>query len=297
MKKLAVIIVAYRGVDILLNCLDSVFKYNDIGEELEVIVSDNSPDNSVVNLLREKYPVVRVLKNDNIGFGAGNNRGEAVCESEFLLFLNPDTVLVEPIFAFALKKFEDENLALFGLRLIGLDGGRRASFFLIDSYGIFSTICDKFDRKFDRFRDGKAFICGADIFVRRQSFIEAGRFDEAIFMYKEEADLIKRIKLYSTAKKTAFFKQKKIIHLEGGTQADDADKVLNVRKRLTESDIYYCKKWGIDAKKVIKARLRYIRLKKLLYFLMFRRSRVQEQTVLSKYYSGVLKTLHTVEAK
>ena len=49
MKKLSVIIVSYNGKEMLYDCLKSIEKYNDIGEQLEVIVSDNSPDDQVVD--------------------------------------------------------------------------------------------------------------------------------------------------------------------------------------------------------------------------------------------------------
>lgn len=289
MKKLSVIIVSYSNKNVLVDCLNSIEKYNDIGDDLEVIVSDNSPDMDLYNYVSENYGWIRILKNDNIGFGAGNNRGVKVAEGKYLLFLNPDTILVEPIFKFAVSKFEsNENLALFGVQLIGKNGDRNASFFSIDKYGLLSAINEKFCKKFNIYKDGKMFICGADMFVRKQSFIEAGYFDENIFMYKEEADLIKRIKISSKAKQTSFYKEKKIVHLEGGTENVGEDKLLRTAKRMTDSDLYYCKKWNLSFKKVMKKRMNYARFKKIIYRLFLKKELALNQKALINYYKLAL---------
>lgn len=67
------------------------------------------------------YKNVKILKNENKGFGQGNNIGFIASRGEFILFLNPDTILIEPIFSFAINCFESEpKLGLFGLKLINM---------------------------------------------------------------------------------------------------------------------------------------------------------------------------------
>lgn len=291
MKKLSVIIVSYNNVRLLRNCLDSVFKFNDIGDGLEVIVSDNSPDDALYNEIKNDYAQVRIIKNENKGFGYGNNRGYELSEGEYLLFLNPDTVLIEPVFGFAAERFDqDKELALFGVSLVSSELKRNDSFFLMDRYGIAAFISYKFHKFFNLFCDNKMFITGADLFVRRQSFEEAGKFDENIFMYKEESDLIKRIKLRATAKKTAYFKQKRIIHLEGGTEKLGKDKAIVMAKRLMDTDIYYCKKWNYDLNKLLKARIRLAGMKKLIYTLLFKKEKAETADKLIRLYKSNLKT-------
>ena len=271
---LSVIIVSFKNIGILRDCLDSVEKFNDIGDGLEVIVSDNSPDNTLYDTIGSEYEWVQIIKNENIGFGAGNNRGYEISSGEVLLFLNPDTVLVEPVFGFALEKFDsDKNLAMFGVQLIDRNYENNDSFFIMDKYGIFSTMRSHYARRTGKYRDGKMFLCGANLFVRRSSFEQAGRFDENIFMYKEEADLIKRIKLHSSAKKTAFFKDKRIIHLEGGTEDADSSKAITQLSRLTEADRYYAEKWNLSYLKILKQRRRFHRFKLFVLRCLFKRKR------------------------
>ena len=85
---LSVIIVAYRNIALLRDCIDSIYRFNDIGDELEVVVSDNSPDMELYNEIATDYPSVKLVKNDNIGFGAGNNRGYEASSGKYLFFFN-----------------------------------------------------------------------------------------------------------------------------------------------------------------------------------------------------------------
>lgn len=291
-KILSVIIVSFQNIKILEDCIQSILLYNDLGKNLEIIVSDNSLDTHLYNYISNKYTNIKICKNDNKGFGAGNNRGVEISSGKYLLFLNPDTIIVEPIFKFAVEKFENnKDLALFGMQLIDKTGKESGSFCTYDKYDIFTCIWDRHYRKIGKFIDGKMFICGADMFVRRSSFTEAGGFDENIFMYKEEADLIKRIKIYSDAKKIAYFKEKKIIHLEGGTEKKGENNIeqrLKVAKRLTDSDKYYAEKWGLNFNKIIKSRIKCCRIKKFIFRCFFNSEKVFREKKLISFYKSLI---------
>ena len=287
---LSIIIVSFQNINVLEDCLQSILQYNDIGDNLEIIVSDNSLDTKLYDYISRKYTNIKICKNENKGFGAGNNRGVELSNGEYLLFLNPDTILVEPIFKFAVEQFEkNEQLALFGVKLIDKTGKESGSFCSYDKYDIFTSLWDRYCRRKGKFVDGKMFICGADMFVRRSSFLEAGKFDENIFMYKEEADLIKRIKIYSKAKKIGFFYDKKIIHLEGGTESDNSiEHRLKVIKRLTDSDKYYAEKWGLDYNKIIKSRLKHSRFKKSVFHCLLKKDKVLREKELIIFYKSLI---------
>ena len=294
MKNLSVIIVSYQNVQILRDCLDSIKKYNDIGDELEVIVSDNSNDMDLFNTISKEYDWVKIIKNENNGFGAGNNRGYEISSGKYLLFLNPDTILVEPIFGFAVEKFEkNTDLALFGVQLIDFKGNKNSSFFMIDRYDFFSTIFVKWCRRVGQFVDGKMFISGSNLFVRRESFEQAGMFDENIFMYKEEADLIKRIKLYSKAKITTFYKDKKIIHLEGGTECGNVQS-LSQLERMWDADIYYSKKWDQSIKRIYIKRKRYQYFKCLIYKIAFQKDKAEDVKRIIDFYNKKLDIINSL---
>ena len=288
-KIFSVIIVAYKNISIIRDCLNSIFKYNDIGQDLEVIVSDNSPDMCLFNKIHNEFPQITMIKNENNGFGAGNNRGFEVSKGKYLLFLNPDTILVEPIFCFAVSKFEaNENLALFGLQLVDKNLKKTSSFYMMDREGIWSLFQNRWYCYRNKYIENKMFIAGADLFVRRSAFEEAGRFDENIFMYKEEPDLIKRIKCKSGAKQIAYFKDKHIIHLEGGTEADDDKHSVRFAQRLSLVDKYYCKKHGLNYEKVIRQKMRRAKFKLAIYTVICKKKKIKEQKEIYNIYRNAL---------
>lgn len=293
MATLSVIIVSYKQIQILRDCLDSIKKFNDIGEDLEVIVSDNSPSNDLVDDIKNEYEWVKIIKNDNIGFGAGNNRGYEVSSGKYLLFLNPDTVLIEPIFKFAVDKFEkNKNLALFGVQLVDKNLNNNSSFAMLDSathrYGLFKEMLRV---KKGRFKDKNMIIIGADLFIRKETFEEIGKFDENIFMYREEEDLVRRIKLSATAKQIAFFNDKKIIHLEGGTEFKSYDQLRSRIQRENVSESYYAKKWDLNLKKIIKNRIRFLKTLMILQRLTFKSNKANEKKQMIEVYKLFLKEL------
>lgn len=248
MKDLSIIIVTYNHYDILKSCISSIFRFNDIGESLEVIVSDNSPDNNVVDSVAADFPSVKIIKNKNIGFGRGCNKGASASEGKYLLFLNPDTLIIEPSFKFATEKFrENANLAAFGYKLLQKDYSNGTSFLLMDDNNfIHKWLFSKYYQKNDIYKNKKHSIIGADLFVRKDIFIKAGMFDENIFMYCEEGDLFKRIFKLSNNYITTYFPDKKIVHLEGGMEDSGPSALLNKLSRMLDSYLYYCTKWNIN---------------------------------------------------
>lgn len=263
LMKLSVIIVSYENCEILRDCLESIKKFNDLKDEAEIIISDNSITNSVYEMVKKDYPEIQIIKNNNIGFGPANNRAVDISSGEYLLFLNPDTILLEPIFQFAVDKFEQQsNLALFGIKLMNVNGTANNSFFAMDNYTLSWTLLMKAFSKFDIYIDGKMYIAGADLFVRKSAFEAAGRFDENIFMYYEEPDLIKRIKRLPNNYVTSFFPEKKMIHLEGATENKDVSSIVRKVGRSIETYKYYCKKWNIQFSENVKRMKTYQEVKK-----------------------------------
>ncbi len=256
----SVIIVSYRNLEILKETLDSLIRYNDLGDALEIILSDNSPEMDLYEEIKRSYPQVVAIKNENKGFGHGNNEGAKVARGKYLLFLNPDTVLVEPIFKFAQEKFEkDLKLGVFGVKLVDKEMKPNHSYYIMDGDGFWTAQKEKLANTLDFYLDGKMYIAGADLFVRKNAFIDSGCFDENMFMYSEEPDLTRRVRALGYT--TAYFKQKSIIHLEGKTTG----KSLTSEKMRLESKEYYCRKHGLDYRKRLIQERNYDYFKIALY--------------------------------
>jgi len=91
--KLSIVIVSYNSCHFLKNCIPSI-ESSSLSKDTEVIVVDNASKDDTVGFLRANFPSVKIITNKaNLGFGQANNIGAAAAKGEYLLFLNPDTVL------------------------------------------------------------------------------------------------------------------------------------------------------------------------------------------------------------
>lgn len=94
--ELSIIILNYNVKDLLLNCLDSLFKSKEEKDLWQVIVVDNASSDGSVEAVKEKFPEVEILENkENLGFAAGNNSAISKVKAPVVLFLNPDTVVLD----------------------------------------------------------------------------------------------------------------------------------------------------------------------------------------------------------
>lgn len=216
--KVSVIIVAYNSDEVIFDCLDSIDIFNNLERELEVIVVDNSPSNSIFEHLssyRNKSFCFKYIHNpSNGGFGQGNNIGIDASIGEYLLILNPDTILVEPIFDDLISTMSNEAISLSGFRLVDKEGNDNDSIGLLPQLNyiyIPRKILNFFVINLNIFTSF-VYPWGASLVIRRSDFIKYGKFDENIFLCNEEPDLALRIKNRNTK-----IINKKIIHLEGHT--------------------------------------------------------------------------------
>ena len=255
----SVIIVSYKNYKVIEECLKSIDKFNDIGEKLEVIIVEQSESKEMLDKIKniKTNTKVSVYEHENKGFGSGNNFGFSKSHGTYLLFLNPDTILVEPIFQFAINKLSDNQIGLFGVHLTDREGKDNLSYNEKINFGAKHLIANRIFK--NRVFNGKTmYPNGADLFVRTNVFSECGKFDENIFMYGEETDVSNRIleKGYTVC----YFSEKRIIHLEG--QSTNSSGVYN---KLCDSFIYVSKKFNVNYKKYFYSEWAYYRLKLIFH--------------------------------
>lgn len=93
---LSVIILNYNVKDLLIACLNSLFKNKLDKDSWQVIVVDNASKDGSVDSVRKQFPKVELIENkENLGFSAGNNVGVLQAKAPIILFLNPDTIIVD----------------------------------------------------------------------------------------------------------------------------------------------------------------------------------------------------------
>ncbi|VAW19800.1 Glycosyl transferase, group 2 family [hydrothermal vent metagenome] len=228
--KLSVIIVNYNVKHFLEQCLHSVQKAcNDIDSEI-FVVDNNSVDGSC-NLVKDKFPEVLLIENnENHGFSYANNQAIKQAKGEYILLLNPDTVVEED----TLKKvtgFMDDTPDAGGLGVRMIDGKGN---FLPESkrglptpwvafYKIFGlSALFPHSKKFGRYHltylpddeiNQVDVLAGAFMLLRKSALEKVGLLDETFFMYGEDIDLSYRIT--QGGFKNYYFPETTIIHYKG----------------------------------------------------------------------------------
>jgi O-antigen biosynthesis protein len=230
LKRLSVIIVNYNVKHFIEQCLISV-RAATKGIEAEVFVVDNNSVDGSQQMLREKFPDITLIESkENLGFSAGNNLAMRIATGEYVLLLNPDTIVEESTFHKCLE-FMDARPDAGALGVKMIDGEGR---FLPESkrglpspwvafYKIFglSKLFPK-SKKFGKYHLGYLdkdqnhevdVLSGAYMFMRKACLDKIGLLDETFFMYGEDIDLSYRVTLGGY--KNYYFAGTKIIHYKG----------------------------------------------------------------------------------
>lgn len=228
--KLSVIIVNYNVEFYLEQCLLSVQKAL-IGIDNEIWVVDNNSVDYSIRMLKSKFPDVRLILNKiNVGFSVANNQAIREANGDYMVLLNPDTIVEEDTFRNTLA-YMDENPDVGGLGVKMLDGEGN---FLAESkrglptpevafYKIFglaklfpkSKVFGRYHLGFLNQEDINEVdvLAGAFMMMPKKVLDEIGLLDERFFMYGEDIDLSYRIT--KAGYKNIYFPKTSIIHFKG----------------------------------------------------------------------------------
>jgi N-acetylglucosaminyl-diphospho-decaprenol L-rhamnosyltransferase len=195
---LAVVVVTYNALPWIERCLESVAAY-------PTVVVDNGSADGTVDFVRERFPEVTVLEQENRGLGAGWNAGlRAAGERRWYLILNADAWVLDDAVARLVAAAEaDERVAVVGPRLLNQDGSlqrsvrgfptvwRLATEFLFlrklapRSQALNSFYAGGFAHDHERAAD---WVMGACLLVRGAAIADVGGLDERFFLFNEEVD-------------------------------------------------------------------------------------------------------------
>jgi N-acetylglucosaminyl-diphospho-decaprenol L-rhamnosyltransferase len=209
---LSIVIVNYNTCGLLRGCLRSV--YASEGQlDYEVIVVDNySPDNSV-QMVRQEFPQAKLIASPvNGGYAYANNLGLRQGRGDYLLLLNPDTVLPPTALQGMLRfMMEHPEAGVAGPKLVLADGSLdlacRRSFPTLDvAFFRLVGLSKRYPQspRFNRYNMGYLdpdqltevdSVVGAFMLIRRPALEQAGLLDERFFAYGEDIDLCYRIKV------------------------------------------------------------------------------------------------------
>ena len=243
---LSIVVVNFNTRKITHQCLESIYRsfraYKSASSpSFEIILIDNAStkDDSVAYLTEyaRKHKNINFYANTtNTGFGPANNQGVQLAKGSYILLLNSDTIIlkdaVQKLYSFYKK---NENTKHFiGPKLFNKDMTPQASaapfytlpvifgaLFLRGDYWGLTRSSPKEMRRVD-------WVSGAAIMTKKEYFEKVGGFDETIFMYMEEVDLLYRANKMSM--KTYFYPKAKIIHLGSASSNGKTFPIIQVYK-------------------------------------------------------------------
>lgn len=231
--KLSVVIVSYNVEAFLSQCLVSVERAIErVGKDkVEVFIVDNISVDGTCAMVKEKFPQYTLIENsENVGFAIANNQAIKLSKGEYILLLNPDTVVQEDTFEKCIE-FSDAHPKLGGLGVPMFDGS--GTYLPESKRGVptpWASLCRisgifklaPKSKKLNSYyaghieRDETApieVLSGAFMWMRKEALDEVGLLDEAFFMYGEDIDLSWRI--VKGGWENHYFADTRIIHYKG----------------------------------------------------------------------------------
>jgi len=252
--ELSVLIVAYRNADLTRECLASVFA--EMRGSFEVVVVDNASGDGTAEMVAAEFPQARLVAlEENVGFARGNNVAARHARGEWLLLLNPDTVVLDGALD-ELLAFGRANPGggLYGGRTIYRDGTLNPT----SCWGLptlWSTFC--FATGLSTLRRGSAVfdpeslgpwerdsvrrvgvVTGCLLLVRREVWERLGGFDARFWMYGEDLDLA--VRAHAMGLRPAITPAATIVHVVGASSPDSGRKMaLVMRARATVMRLHW----------------------------------------------------------
>jgi GT2 family glycosyltransferase len=300
--KLSIIIVNWNTCELLQDCLASIHR-NPPEAAFEVCVVDNASTDGSPEMVRERYPQVHLISNqENPGFARANNQGIQMSNGEYVLLLNPDTY-VKPGALECLVQFLEgtPKAGGVGAQLLNPDQTLQVSCYpqptlfrefwrmfhldVLKPYAVYPM--DKWKLDVPREVD---VLMGACLLLRRKALEQVGWMDEDYFIYSEEVDLCTRVR--KAGWKLFWQPQAEVVHYGGQSTQQVAESMF---LQLYQGKVLYFRKHhGWPAVQVYKLILFVAALGRLLLTplaLIEKPSRRQQHLALSNHYRRLLRSL------
>jgi N-acetylglucosaminyl-diphospho-decaprenol L-rhamnosyltransferase len=258
----AVVVVTFNALPWVEQCLDSV-------AGRDVVVVDNGSTDGTVAFVRERYPDVRVIEQDNRGMGGGNNTGMRAADGRYFFLLNSDAWVVGDGLD-RLVEFADAHpeAAVVGPKLLNTDGSLQRSvrgeptlWRLSTEYLFIRKLAPRSELlnplyaggfEHDTVREAD-WLFGPALLVRREAADAVGLFDESFFMFSEEVDWMTRFR--RAGWKVLFFPGAEVVHV-GGASHGGRLYVENLRGHLRWFDKHRGPKEAERARRLLLVSLR-----------------------------------------
>lgn len=241
--ELSIILVSYNTRELTLAALRSVIEQTH-HSSYEIIVIDNASSDGSAAAIADEFPEVRLFAlTNNIGFAAANNRASVEARGEFLLLLNPDTIVRDHAIDRLVDFARREPLArIWGGRTLYADGSLNPTscWGRMTVWNLFCRACGLTGVfKNTEIFNGEAYggwqrdrvravdiVSGCFFLIRRENWLSLGGFSPVFFMYGEEADLCLRAR--AEGAQPMITPEATIVHLGGASERTRTGKMIKL---------------------------------------------------------------------
>ena len=256
MSDLSIVIVNYKSWTPLTVCLDSLLNQKKIKPKI-IVLDNNSDDNMFVDF-KTKYKSIHWIKNQaNYGFSKACNIGSKIVKTEWILFLNPDSLIPKDCLEKLMNKVSNKKNKIIGIKQLNEKDedtfayGNFLSYYSINgilrfTYRLLNNQTNKILSKKKSFSPD--WISGSFILIKKKDFDKIGGWDEDFFMYYEDMDICKRAARFNI--KTQFYNDLYCYHFHGKSSRVDYKTKVNSKTQVIKSSHIFIKKHfvGLNAK-------------------------------------------------
>lgn len=253
---LSIIIVSWNVKDMLRNCLRSIYSETK-NISFEVIVVDNCSKDGSMEMIRRDFPRVKVIANKkNAGFAVANNQGIKLSKGDFILLLNPDTIILDKTIKKSVEFMnKNKDCGVMGPKILNPDKTIQPSVRKFPEFWPIFLIFLKLPKIFPNLKSVNNYLAvdfnykktktaaqvmGAFMLIRKEILEQVGLLDENFFIWFEEVDFCKRV--WDAGYKVCYNSATEIIHYGG--QSFKQQKVAKRQFMFFKSAWRYFKKHG-----------------------------------------------------
>jgi len=187
----SVIVLNYNAGELLLNCIESIKK--SVYKNLEIVVVDNISTDKSQETCKEKYPDIKLIQNDeNFGYCEGNNIGIREAKGDYIIILNPDTIvesnwieeLISAYNKFGEGLYQPKHLSL-NEKTVYMSAGNMLNIF---GFGYAREKGNRDENQFNKIEE-IGYASGTCLFTSSAVLKKVGLFDPFIFLYHDDLDL------------------------------------------------------------------------------------------------------------
>lgn len=268
--RLSIIIVTYNSAELIVNCLQSLYKGLRGIEPSEVIVVDNNSDDETAVVVEQDFPRVQLIKSrKNVGFSRAVNVAVKKSQGDHILLLNPDMMVLDKAVLDSLTFMEgNKKIGILGCQFLYPNYKIQASFgnfpsllteflqatflYKLVPFGLYVT-CNIFSRHWFKDMLEPDWISGGFMLVKKKVFTQIGLLDEKFFMYFEDVDFCRRARQANF--EVIYYPQARVVHHHMASSRTDFSIVT---ENSIRSLFYYFRKYKQDTrwlKRLVKVNL------------------------------------------